>query len=269
MILAAYVQLTKNDLCLVEVCERLLEQGVQDFFFAVSAHSWDGKPVPTENLDSCHQAQKVLNAKGAKVRLKIIDTEWYRRPESTFVDVETRVRNAALTWIREAGFEHILVMDSDELWRRGFLSIVRDEILRRQPSAISCLMTPVLGLPGYPVLESLDQATIYMSPENSFNSCRRPTLPPTVLTIRGVLHFTGVRCTSEEIIAKFRNSGHYDDPEYQMEFWIREVLPNLAPGLRNCHPYRTGEVWPLIGAWDETDWREIPDSLKGYLGEKP
>jgi len=43
-------------------------------------------------------------------------------PPAFGIQVETHARNEALSWIRARGFNHILVVDGDELWRRGTMA---------------------------------------------------------------------------------------------------------------------------------------------------
>jgi hypothetical protein len=47
---AAYIQATKDDFCLFEVCKRLFDEGLQDFFFCVPDEYWNGRITPPEDL---------------------------------------------------------------------------------------------------------------------------------------------------------------------------------------------------------------------------
>jgi hypothetical protein len=70
----------------------------------------------------------------------------------------------------------------------------------------------------------------------------------------------------DEIIAKHRDSGHYDDPEYDFEGWLRNILPNIKPGMKNVHMYRGYQIWPEIREWTREEFDNIPSSLWKYLG---
>lgn len=262
----AYLQVTRDDFCLYEVCARLHAEGVRDFFFSVPSQYWDARPTPPEDLQEVGAIADRLRADlGVSVNVKIFDVDDYRYPGDTRIDTETRLRNDALEWIRGEGFEHILIVDGDELWTPGTLSRV-DALVARGFGVVSSGMTPVVGLPGYPVDRATDLAVVYIGGKLQFKACRTPFVEQKVIREPLVYHFTGTRRTMEEIIAKHRTSGHYDDPDYDFEGWIKNTLPNVRPGLQNVHMYKKFQIWPVIRSWFPEEKAKIPDSLHPYLG---
>jgi len=70
----------------------------------------------------------------------------------------------------------------------------------------------------------------------------------------------------EEIVQKHRESGHYDDPDYDFEGWIKNVLPKIRPGWRGAHMYTPNQIWPRVRAWEPAEWAEVPACLHPFLG---
>jgi glycosyltransferase involved in cell wall biosynthesis len=263
---AAYIQATRDDFCLFEVCERLKEEGVNDFFFSVPDEYWSGRVTPPEDIAQVKAvASLVISKLGANAKITIHKVKTYRFPGDTRLAVETRVRNDALTWIRKEGFQHVLIVDGDELWKRGTLDLLKHIIREYRPTAISSNMIPVVGLPGYPVDRAQDVAVVYISDKTPFRECRTPIGEQFRLGMAQVIHFTGTRRTMDEIVEKHRQSGHYDDPDYDFEGWLRDILPNIKPGLQNVHMYKKYQIWPAIREWWAAEIEEIPESLWPYL----
>lgn len=270
---AVYIQATKNDFCLQEVCARMMEEGAQDFFFSVPDEYWSGRPTPESDIqqivDVCHWC----TIQGAQAQMRVHKVASYRFSGDTRLRVETRVRNDALAWIRKHGFEHILIVDGDELWKRGTLEIVRRIIEEHHPAAISTFMTPVIGLPGFPVQGATDVAVVYIGGNLPFQECRTPIGAQFRVHMPLIYHFTGTRRTMDEILRKHRESGHYDDPQYAFEEWLTKVLPNIRPGFthdwgkhRGLHFYLPYQIWPSVRPWHAEDAQEIPVSLHPFLG---
>ena len=184
----------------------------------------------------------------------------------TRIQVETEVRNASLAWLKEAGFDHALIVDGDELWLRGLMADVDEAVRYASPDAMACRMIPVIGLPGYPIEGAEDKVTIYIKTSMKFRNCRSPVCQTSLLNRHGVVHFTATRKTMEEIIIKHRESGHYDDPSYDFEGWISNVLPNAKPGLKNAHMYKPMQIWPMIRNWTREELVQLPQSLHQYIG---
>ena len=270
-----YIQATKNDFCLDEVCQRMREEGVQDFFFSVPDEYWSGRKTPQEDIDSVIAVSTKLNGlgDGTTARVKIHPVREYRFPGDSRIRVETRVRNDALAWMRSFDFEHILIVDGDELWKRGTLHYIKELVSTRQPTAISSLMVPVVGLPGYPIDGASDVAVVYIGNGAQFKECRTPVGEQFRLQMPLVIHFTGCRRTMEEIVSKHKESGHYDDPDYDFDTFLEKVLPNIRPGYshnwgahQGIHFYRKYQIWPTVRNWWGQELAELPATLLPYLG---
>lgn len=269
-----YIQATRDDLCLFEVCQRVFEEGVRNFCFSVPDEYWSGRPTPPEDIAQVSQVAAQVRGLGATVDVLLHKVSTYRWPGDSRIKVETRVRNDALNSIRQKGFEHVLVVDGDELWRRGTLGYVVDAIHRFHPLAINCLMTPVVGCPGYPISGATDVAVIYVNSRSPFKECRTPYGEQHHLKMPLVVHFTGTRRTMAETILKHKDSGHYDDPEYLFEEWIEKVLPNIAPGfqhtwpngIKGVHMFRQYQIWNSVRHWLAEEFQDIPESVRPFLG---
>src|SRR5579885_2311868 len=121
----AYMQVTKDDLCLLDTCKRLMEEGIKDFCLCQPDRYWSGEPIEAQYAEQIKAIEEALIRLNAQVHRKVFHVDDYQMPGDTRILVETRVRNESLTWIRSLGYRHILVVDSDELWMRGTLEIVR------------------------------------------------------------------------------------------------------------------------------------------------
>jgi glycosyltransferase involved in cell wall biosynthesis len=272
----AYLQVNKDDICLYETCYRLFEEGVKTFYFSVPSEYWDGRKTSQEDYASVADVAGRLNqVPGIKVNTKIFKVPMYRFPNDTRIDTETRLRNDALAWIRADGHKDIIIVDGDELWLPGTLAIV-DSIVAQGHIAVSTAMVPVIGLPGWPVDKATDVAVVYIGGACQFKACRTPLAQQIVIDRPQIIHFTGTRKTMEEIIAKHRTSGHYDDPDYLFEEWIEKVLPNIHPdhvptwshgGVPGYHMYRKFQIWPRVRRWRPEELAAIPDSLKQFIAQ--
>ncbi len=243
----------------------MMEESVNDFFFSIPDEFWSGRPTPPENIEQLKRVAAQVKSIGGNVELLIHDVSTYRWPGDTRIRVETRVRNDALGCIRNKGFEHVLIVDGDELWRRGTLKYVEQIINQFHPLAINCLMVPVAGLPGYPIDGATDVAVIYVNSGVPFKECRTPVCDQFRIQMPLVIHFTGTRRTMEETIQKHKDSGHYDDPDYDFEGWLRDTLPNIKPGLKNVHMFKKYQIWPAVRNWLAEEIKEIPESVWPYL----
>ena len=271
----AYVQATRDDLCLFEVCKRMKEEGVNDFFFSIPDEYWSGRPTPSEDIAEVKKIADDVRALGCNVETLLHKVKTYRWPGDTRIRVETRVRNDALSYIKAKGFEHVLIMDGDELWKRGTLNYVKEILRRWHPNAINSLMVPVVGCPGYPINGATDVAVIYVNSSTPFKECRTPIGDQFRLQMPMVIHFTGTRRTMEETIRKHTDSGHFDDPDYDFKEFIENVLPNIKPGFRHKYPngvegvhfYKKYQIWPEVRDWLAEEVKEIPESLWTFLGK--
>lgn len=261
----AYMQVTKDDLCLIDVCNRLVEEGVHDFCFCQPDKYWSGEPVVAEDLAALQQVYDALTASGQTVNVKSFKVDDFTLPGDTRILVETRVRNESLNWIRSLGYQHILIVDGDELWIRGTLDIVKGYV-EQGHKAVSVHMIPVIGVPGYPVDSATDVAVVYVAPDVVFKVCRSPYIQQTIVYRPLIYHFTGTRKGMEETIVKHRRSGHYDDPEYDFEGWIKDKLPNIKPGMKDAHMYKPRQIWPRVRAWRPDELASMPKTVRSYLG---
>lgn len=273
---AAYIQVTKDEFFLYDICVRLFEEGVKNFFFCIPDEYWAGNVTPASDIAELQAIAAKLGQDGANAFVKIFDVSVYRYPGDTRLHTETRVRNDSLAWIRSQGFRDILIVDSDELWLRGTLQVI-DECVARGAIAISSPMIPVIGTPGYPVERATDVAIVYIGGNAVFQECRSPMIKPVQLQIPYVIHFTATRRTLEETIVKLRASGHYDDPQYAFELFIEKVLPNIKPGFTykwptghvGLHFYLPYQIWPSVRHWRMEERNQIPRALLPHLGPMP
>ncbi len=271
---AAYLQATRDDLCLNEVCQRLFDEGIRHFFFCIPDEYWSGKPTPKSDVQEVMDAAAKLAALGAAAITKIFCVADYRFAGDSRIAVETRVRNDAMAWVRQNGFTKICVVDSDELWPTGTLDIIKEVVDSTNPLAMSLPMTPVLGFPGYPVDKATDRVISYVGQSCVFRDCRTPIGQVYYENRVTVFHFTSTRRTMAETIEKHRQSGHFDDPEYDFEGWIKDILPNVKPGFQpkwpdgriGWHMYKKYQIWPSVRAWTTDELADIPDTIHKYLG---
>lgn len=263
---AVYIQATKDDFCLLDVCARSMQEGCSNFFFCIPDEYWSGKPTPHEDIEQVRAIAAELTTRGANVHERIFNVASYRAPGRSRIEVETYLRNDSLKWIQESGYAHILIMDGDELWVPGLLHRINEEVERSHPPSVTCKMVPVVGLPGYPINNAKDTITVYIRADVRFYNCRSPSGHSTLMDYYGVIHFTACRRTMEEIIEKHRQSGHYDDPDYDMEGWIQNTLPKVRPGLKNVHMFKKWQIWPEARNWTVEEINYIPESLHQYLG---
>ena len=270
---AVYVQANKNDFCLAETVRSLLAQQapgaeIGGVFFFCPDEYWSGRATADEERGQVQAVAGELPRDFPALEVAFVSQVIapLRIASRSRVEVETRARNAALAEIRARGYEHILVVDGDELWRPGVLATVAKHLCRETPPALISFMVPVVGLPGYPVDRAKDRATVYVGPHASFVQCRTVCGIRRELPGRGILHFTATRRTMEAIVAKHRESGHYDDPDYDFEGWIARVLPHLQPGFKGAHMYRPRQIWPQVRRWQREELAAIPPTLRPYVG---
>jgi len=263
---AVYMQVNRDDLCLNEVCKRFFDEGLRNFFFAIPDEYWSGKPTEPEHIHEVHHSAKCLNALGANVRTKLFTVSDYRFPGDSRIVVETRVRNDSLAWVRQHGFQHICVADSDELWPTGSLAKIKEIVDKSTPAAISLPMTPVVGFPGYPIKDAQDRVLSYIGGSCVLKDCRTPVgVVPYYENSFRVVHFTSTRKTAEATVEKHRQSGHFDDPMYDFENWLKNTLPNVKPGMRNVHMFKGYQIWPEVREWSDEELKDIPATIHQYL----
>jgi hypothetical protein len=156
-------------------------------------------------------------------------------------------------------------VDGDELFLTGALAALDWNVRWYHPHTAALRGVPLAGLPAVAVEGAEDRILVYMGPDDWWKDVRSPYQLTRDIEIFGILHFSAVRKTREEIAAKMRKSGHYDDAEYHFEDWIANKLPALKPGAVNVHMYRDGSLWPLARELKPEEWAAIPESVKPLL----
>lgn len=260
----AYMQVNKDDFFLLEICERLADEGVTKFFFHVPTTTWSGREIGVNDAEPIHLIAAILNKRLGKDAATVFFHTCPFDASLSRIERETHVRNAALYELRKSGNPFILIVDGDELWKSGTLDKVHS-LAVEGVQAIGSEMIDVAGMPAYPIDSKGHVATIYVGPDTDLQYCRVPYAPVFHIEGRNIYHFSAVRKTREELFAKMRESGHYDDSRYLFEHWIHNVLPNIKPGARNVHMFDNGSRWPLVRDWDESDWSHIPEPIKVFL----
>ena len=242
-----------------------MEEGVKDFCLCQPDQYWSGEPVEPEQASTVSQIAAQLREDGNTVHQQTFHVEQFRMPGDTRILVETRVRNASLEWVNKLGYNHILIVDGDELWIHGTLDIIKGYV-QQGHKVVSCYMVPVIGLPGYPVDFAGDTAVVYVAGGVIFKACRSPYVRQTVVPRPLIYHFTGTRKNMEETVKKHRRGGHYDDPEYDFEGWIKDKLPVIRPGMKDAHMFKPRSIWPVVRAWRKGELEAMPESVRPYLG---
>lgn len=236
-----------------------MREGVKYLAFFQPSHYWSGEPVPMEFFDDIKGVCDVLRAEGAACYINRVDVTPFLKPVR--IDTETGFRNHCVDELRELGFEDILIVDGDELWVPGTLSLVQEQI-DLGARAISVGMIPVVGLPPYPVEGALDTATVYIGPGVRLRCCRSPECPLVGIKKRLIYHFTGTRPSMDATVLKHKRSGHYDDPAYDYDGWLKDRLPNLKPGDKNIHFYRAMQIWPSLREWKPGELEKMPVNVQ-------
>ncbi len=277
---AAYVQAIRDDFCLADVIEAVLASSsgkVKDVFICAPDEYWGGNPQSASDRAEINAAVNRLRDSHRDVLFNIFPQSVapHRLPGLSRIAVETSIRNDAVNRIRAQGFQHIIVLDGDELWRPTLFPRLVDFIREFRPASVFTGMIPVIGLPGYPVEGAVDKASIYLGPGSWFAECRGAGGHRHELPSQDVIHFTGTRRTREEIESKMRESGHADDPNYHMERWITDILPNIQPGYegvqwtetnKGLHMFLPYQIWKSVRQWTPAEWSFLPEAVKPCMG---
>lgn len=272
---ALYVQAIKDDIGLFEVCARILEEGkvtpncaVNHVYLCVPDEYWSGrKTTDAERGQVMAVVRRINDLFGPNtaygLNLKVAP---HRVQGRSRIMVETYVRNESINAIRAlSGCDDILIADGDELWRRGLLNRLCEYVREHNPASVHTGMVPTVGLPGFAVDQALDKASIYISKNAFFTECRGASGFRHELAGHDVIHFTSTRPSLPEIISKSKESGHADDPAYDFDGWIKNVLPHIKRDSRNLHMFRHYQIWPRLRAWTKAEWDDIPFHLQQYL----
>jgi len=264
---AVFIQAIRDDFCLKETCQRLVEEGLRKFYFSVPDEYWSGTATPVEHVEQVKEAARFTAnlAQGTQCKVTVQKVAFHREGAHSRIEVETRCRNQMLERISNDGVKHVIVADGDELWIRGHMRKLHDLVAHVAPPAITCRNVPVVGLPGYPVNDAKDRVLTYLRGDQRFKECRSPWCVALRVEDYGLFHFSGVRKDFNEIVEKMRNSGHYDDPAYRFEEFIEKVLPNIRPGMQNVHMYAGYQIWPSIRYFTPDEVDQIPTSIHEYL----
>jgi hypothetical protein len=268
--MAVYINANRDNFCLNEVCDRLVDEGARAFFFYIPDEYWSGKVTTHSEVSEVDAvAQRLSQDPALSVHCQVFKIEPHRAAGRSRIQVETHARNEALSWIRAAGFNHILVVDGDELWRRGTMAALLTTVNDLKPQCVFTGMIPTIGVPGYPVDGATDSATIYVGRDALFSECRNTAGTKYQLNGNRVIHFSATRRTLAEVATKCRESGHYDDANYDFEGWIKGILPSVHVGMTNVHMYRPYNPWKRVRAWTKAELTEIPVTLHPYLAVIP
>lgn len=281
---AVYVQAIRDDFCLAEVIERLLDDAnggskvagpITSVWICAPDEYWGGKAQTPEEMAELVDISGYLSAKYQQVCFRLMPQPVapHRVEGRSRIMVETVVRNAAIDRIRSTGHDHVIIADGDELWQPGLFQRLVQFVQEFRPHSVYTGMIPVIGLPGYPIEGATDKATIYIGPGAWFVDCRGVSGHRHELPSNDVIHFTATRRTREEIAQKMLESGHADDPSYDFKAWNEHVLPNIRPGFRHrfsptsvgLHMWLPQNVWPACRAWRPEEWATLPNSVKKYL----
>ena len=262
----ASLQVTADDVCLQGTIEALFASGVRSFAFNVPLHHWDGSEVSKDDQDAIERAAAFAVQKGAyfvRVWKDSLAPFWF--PGMSRQQLETGYRNSCLDRLRKLGFLHHLIVDGDEVWMPGTMAAVDYNVRWYGPNTLAVRGVPMLGLPAVAVEGAHDRILVYIGPDERWKCTRSPFTPTLDVELFGVLHFSGVRRTREEIVQKMKLSGHYDDKDYHFDEWIEKVLPNLRPGMRNVHMFKDGSLWPLTREVTDAEWAAVPAMVKPML----
>ena len=283
---AVYVQAIRDDFCLADVIERLLDDAngphsspgpINKVWICAPDEYWGGKPQTEAELAELRDIESYLAHKYQQVSFRLLQqpVSPHRIDNRSRIMVETAVRNSAIDQIRASGNDHIIIADGDELWKLGLFRRLFQFVQEFRPHSVYTGMIPVIGLPGYPVEGAKDKATIYIGPGSWFVNCRGVSGHRHEIQGYDVIHFTATRRTREEIAQKHLESGHADDPDYRMAEWVEKVLPNISPNFVHrwsptnvgLHMYVPEQVWPRCRSWTPQEFETLPVSVRRYLAK--
>jgi hypothetical protein len=260
---AAICLAIKNDFCLEEAIVEAQRQGVNRVLIISPRVYWsDESPQAPEDYTELVDISRRTGATLYSARFKT------NLSQNNAIYTEALYRNFGVDLLKsDPTLDFILTLDADEFWLPGTLEQV-DSLAEACPEGlrINFPAIPVIGAPGLPVAGAKDTVLIATSRNLKFQWGRSPTTQATVKagTIP-VIHFSATRRTLQEVIDKHRKSAHYDDPTYEFEKWIKDVLPNVHVGMRDVHMYVNPDVWPLVRAWTPEELALIPKTLHPFL----
>lgn len=257
-----YINLIKVEWCLAATIQRAYEEGIRNFAICIPDKYWNGSDIQFDHVSEIKEFFNKFSYTDVNFHFNVLKVNTHIESHEKR---ETQLRNESLDWIRSLGYVNIMVMDQDELWPVGFMSVMEGLITSTNVDSISTLMTPIVGVPGLPVMNATDKCSVFVR-NGYFQQVRSSTSPNTwFFPHLRVFHFTACKPTMKEVADKYRKSAHYNNPDYYIKHWIDNILPYIKPGMRNIHMYRTGETWPLVADWSKDLLSHIPKSLRPYL----
>lgn len=264
---AVYLHTVKDDFCLPEVLTRMRDEGLRKFRIVTPRTYWSGAPTPESDIKQIEAIANTIKAPDVDIKMVLQDISSLASQARDRTHLETLARNQAFRLFREEGLHHILVVDSDELWRRGLTDTIGEMAASWHPTSIRTGMVPVAGVPGVAIGEAQDRVTVYQHSDTCFQNCRTPFGVPNELLGYDVIHFTATRRSMKDVVTKMRDSGHYGDPDYDFEGFIENKLPNVRLGSTDIHFYRGAQIWPYTRPWTKEEWADIPESIRPHLSQ--
>lgn len=233
MTFTAFYLVVKDELCLTESCQSLWDQGVRRFYFCIPYTYWDDTRV---NEAHVKEVTDIGNTFKAHIHRLVVPLEPGRAYQ------EASVRNTCMSILRG---EHVLIVDADEWWRTGSIAQLIKAIEHPSVDVAACQCTTIIGVPGYPVVSKQEGLLVYLNntARIHFTYGRSTNISPLELPQNLLYHFTATRRTREEVKIKNEISCHADEPEYKFSKWNDTILPNIKPGLENCHMYSRYQIW--------------------------
>jgi len=273
---AIHVLCIQDDFCLeeglLEVIRQARESGHEaDPFIAIPALYRDGTSCVGDEVSRV----EAIAARNKWAVDRIDNSAWVNGGLPRW-KAEAELRNEAVRRVRERGYGRVLIADSDELWTPGCFGAVHALAESGAAQYVYHAFLPVIGLPGYPIEGALDTGLVYIDASLPFLYSRnvrdaegRHPGVKWVRTRRQVMHFTMVRKSVEAVARKARRSSHYGETFYDYESWIRDVLPQIRPGMIDASFFnnpKMGQFWPLVRHFSPEEWGSIPAALRPYLG---
>jgi hypothetical protein len=249
----------------MDACQSLVLQKMKDFFFFVPTTYWNGTEVSSEDLAGINTVVNRLKRMKMHVHFERVETP--QKKKGHYLEAETEIRNYSMDVMKRAGVEHALILDADEIWRRSALQRLDMFLDKGNPKAVCMKSVPIIGFPGYPVGSIGDGLEVYIKTSEKFLAGRTPEITAADMNLPGIFHFTSTRRSMEDTVRKHIQSSHYGDKLYDFDKWVRDVLPTLKPGVKDCHMFTLWQIWPEVRHFTRQEWVEIPKHLKQYLGK--
>ena len=264
---AMYMQSVDDSFSTKEVLERIYQQGVCDFYIFTPDCKWGGDPLPASSVRRLKETIDDLLSRfdDLKINHKIVNYEDFKSEKPS--ETETKIRNFSLNFVRKQGFNHVLIVDDDELWIKNFLVNVLDkEVTKSKPTALAYKCISVFGYPGYPIYDGADRITMYIGSGN-FRFIRCPEKKYNEYDNLGMIHLSMVRESKESLLKKLKSSAHWYDSEFDYQNVCNVLMENLQIGLSNLHPWKLNpNTWPTLSKWrNKNDYYQIPASIRKHI----